>query len=589
MRTRNTRAALQDKTPINTPQSERRATPKDLLSSAKKPLPALSIHGRRLGTQNVLPVNFLTSTDLLVSPTPRNVPLESTPTTRRHHRARLPRKSLNPVRVPFSPLPPSSPPSSDEEGPAPILIPTSHESEEHVHEDDGVDENKENDVHVIQDRTDITIEENVDEDASGDDPFGFLEVERQLKVRREVQHRSSVAPISERETATGSRAPFNELFHRPSPAPSTSRRRPPTPYHPSDDLRQSDGLRPDGGLPPSDDLEDMYLDVSKDNGNYSSGKIQLLQEMQVEEDEEEALQEEEAIPPVAPSTPEVLRTPRPHHVKNIEPLPSPFSSTQGTPHDGTHTPSMPSSPSPVKPMTALRPLLSTVKKGTWAETMKDVPLSWPGAKTKSPATVVSKSPATVVSKPPATVKAKPPATVTKKKVTKVSKATVAPMPNLLDLMPKRPIKRATKATAAPSTSASAAAKSRKAATTSEGKGKQKVENVESQSESEGEESVVDSPLATRKRKAVAKGRGPAKRARVEVLVPAPPRRRKANPEASASASTGTSMKTRAKGKGKAVAKLPDEDSVCVQERIAVDVHMLISVQVGRGASPPSED
>ncbi|KAF7798813.1 hypothetical protein EIP86_010039 [Pleurotus ostreatoroseus] len=595
MRTRNKSTALRDKTPGNTPQRQRRTTDKVPFSSAKKTFASRSIHGRRVDTDEILPKNFLTSQASLVSPTPVHPPIESTPITLRHHRARLSTTTMKPsMKVPMSPLPPSSPPSSDGEGDEDLPILPSLQSRVNLQErveleDEGVDENKENEEHELHPLSEALLEEPVDENVPDEDPFGFFAVERDLKVRREMRNRGSLAPESKGKGVARERAPFKELSFDPSASPKTSRvtpRRPPTPYHPSDDLRESDGLR----APPSDDLEDMYTDPATpvaaadfsfaETANRSIGRLELRREMEAEEDAEaEAEAESVSAAPAEvapePESPAVCEpsTPRPHHVADIPPLPSPFSSQDGTPSKDY---SLPSSPSPVKrPSAPLPKPPPTVKKSAWGDRFKAVTASAPPAKrTRTHVTVAKEN----ASEDPA-----------------MSTSV------LLNRLPKRPVKRATKVTTK-TTTTTRTSSTRKTApiptpkATAKSKGKQRAEEVEAESieyvSDSADESPDETPLATRKRKAAAKAKPrPTKRAKVEVVLPTRRSLRQTKPASTAVA--------RAKGKGRerekaapasrSVARLEDEDSVRVQDRIDVDVRMLISVQVGRGASASSAD
>ena len=391
-----------------------------------------------------------------------------------------------------------------------------------------------------------------------------MQVERQLKVRRETQARSSAAPPSRNKGKGVARAPFGELHLEPLGSSPGTRRRPPTPYHPSDDLRQSDGL------PPSDDLEDMYFDpeeyADKENTHRPLGKLELVKEMEEEENlgeelEEEPLLVDEPAPP-AQETRDPRRTPRPHHVADIQPLPSPFSPLEDTPRDRDHANSPPSSPSPVKKGATTLPLLSTVKKGSLSQRTRALPTPF-----------TSKS---------ASVRAKSSSMAKEKHAT--SETTLAPSTPLYNRLPKRPAKRSTTA-AAP---APTVIRGRKAVAQTTGKGKQREEVAEIVELSGTEdESTVNTPTITRKRKAPSpsKAKASRKRLKVEVVVPPPPHARRKTTKP-------TSSTSRAKGKGagtSAAAKLADEDSVCAPEHIAVDVRMLISVQVGRGAGAARED
>ena len=172
-----------------------------------------------------------------------NAPLApSTPLTVRHHRARMPQhlKSVRPLpRLPVSPLPPSSPPETDDEegvvgvGPVGVAMVLGRVDEREGEDEDGgggeardsgvaedeEDEDKENDGGYAPG---VDVEEvagpgeaEMEMEMEDDDPFGILEVERQLKVQREAHARSSVAPPPSKAPHPRVRAPFGELHYAP--------------------------------------------------------------------------------------------------------------------------------------------------------------------------------------------------------------------------------------------------------------------------------------------------------------------------------------------------------------------------------------
>ena len=346
MKPRNHRA-LRDVTPGNTPRSKRtssRATKlKERILGHTARIPALSV-------KDVVAEDVLPKVSVLPAPaSPSVLPVASSraqldstpvrPSTRAHHSAKMVAGPSHDLLL--SPLPPSSPPSmssydEDAENRPPLHL------EVDVHEVEGDNDDEMN----------VPVEEHAHTKAkhpSSDDPFGFTALERRLKVQREIRRRNAGVPVpmpapkGKGKEIAPRRAPFGELLAVPVTSPSATRA--PTPYH------------------PSDDLEDMYLDISQ---------VQPREPSHAPVSEE--LSEADLAPPIAAQpTPsddddddDPTRTPRPRHVANIIPLASPFSSREGTPCDRSLPESPLSSPSPIKPLTASRPLpvqnSSTAKK-----------------------------------------------------------------------------------------------------------------------------------------------------------------------------------------------------------------------------------
>ncbi len=522
MRIKN-RKVLQDKTPGNTPkqeiQSQRKRHVKDIREESELLPRALTAHQQS-------PLKTPGSS----SPA-RMLPVESTPLTRRHHRARMPAKGRS-TRQPFSPLPPSSPPSS-------VVFPVRSvgREEDFVYaQENAFDEYDEN---VGEDKENIAASaiEHIEraESSSSDDPFGFLAVERQLKVRRDLSHHSSIGPTFKgKGIDRKARTPLGELLYEPVASSSALHQRAPTPYH------------------PSDDLEDMYAEVAQDadkeNLQPSPRRIALAaleREIDDEDDRvnfeeaEEELEETENVPallapppPASDAMSDVLRTPRHSHVAKIIPLSSPFSSREGTPCDRSLPASPLSSPSPMKPLTAIRPLpLASTKKPTGATRSRQIAFMRALSSIKRPATQKKEM---ALSSEMTEVPTDSPTTVVR---------------NLKGMLPERPVRRSVRA----SIVASATPAKPVSRAGAKGKGKQKVEIVESDAEDDYEEER--SSPAARKRKTEDKPQPPAKKAKMQ---PPPatraPTSRRAKPASNA--------KTRAKGKGKDTGKVDEENSVC---------------------------
>ncbi|EKM53574.1 uncharacterized protein PHACADRAFT_259998 [Phanerochaete carnosa HHB-10118-sp] len=367
---------------------------------------------------------------------------------------------------------------------------------------------------------------------------------------------------------THSRVPFSVLATAGSPS-EPAHSRPPTPYH------------------PNDDLEDMYLNPNPD--------LYLPEEP-------ETLDTAPALDPVLPSESEEaydpLSTPHPRHVANILPLASPFSSREATPCDRSLVDSPLSSPSPVKPLTVTRTLPvagSTTKKKEMGRLIaaRAFASSTPASTPLPSARKVPVQPSSV--KP---MRPMPPPEVPKEKRVKEATKKSAqlgkmkgkvkaqeeeeeevqdPMmisQKLEKLLPKRTVRRRANGTAAITETSQPRSRGRprkKASSPQESE-------AGSGSESGGGGGESSSPLATRKRKAPARATHqshPVKRMRVEVVISRPPPhlrksgdpspvRSRAKPASSKPASTRRSAKAKGKGREHAgLRKVGEEDSVRV--------------------------
>lgn len=548
MRARNPRV-LRDVTPGNTPQSKRassRATAKlkgQTIGSATR-LPALNLKGVEDKGKEIPKVPVMPARD-----PPSGLPVAtsnalagSTPLGSRTRVIHSSRKTSGPLRTdPVSPLPPSSPPSmSSFDDDAENRPPPQPE-----YDDDAPEEQSE------AGEVDAPAPEPAAKKArtsSSDDPFGFDALERRLKIQREIRRRATgpPAPLSipkgKGKAVVRHRAPLGEI--PVEPVASTSGARAPTPYH------------------PSDDLEDMYLDV---------GDAQPREERSESVRPADPREDELALPAAREPTPseeddDPTRTPHPHHVANIIPLVSPFSSRDGTPCDRSLPDSPLSSPSPVKPLTVPRPLpvhhSSTAKKEKGKIVLgKGFPSSTP-IPTPLPAMKQPK----VTSSSPTRIRTVIPKREVREKEEKVENPIVAAR-NLEKLLPKRPAKRATKPPPAVAESSSPV----------KGRGRpRKQAPVKRESESDGEGSEEEhqlsppsSPLAKGKRKAPVRRQFPVKRMKVEVVItkrpPRPSGERRTKPSSSRSKPASKPKSTsKGKGKGKERAgtqKVGDEDSV----------------------------
>lgn len=330
-------------------------------------------------------------------------PVESTPFATRRQRKAVPPiphvPSKTPIKQPFSPLPPSSPPSvfSDEleyenapplPGPALITPPDEEELDKENYFEQGNKENRffedEDDAPIPAPQFEILEPVGRQKSSSSDDPFGFSALERRLKAKRESKRRSGFDPVpvphpirnNKGKEPMRPRAPLGELSVDPVASTSIVKDRAPTPYHPSDDLE--DMYADPNELPESAPIIVAPPDDYDENANMSPPTG--LEGLEAEMDDEEAAElvceetrrekgKSKALP-VDPSSEasemvDPLRTPQPQHVANIYPLRSPFSSREGTPCDRSLMDSPPSSPSPMKPLTVVHPFpVSTAKKST---------------------------------------------------------------------------------------------------------------------------------------------------------------------------------------------------------------------------------
>jgi hypothetical protein len=570
MKTRN-RKALLDVTPGNTPQSKRTAratvTLKEQLLGTSKRLPALDIHAAAGGDEedvlpqlSALPVQHLPSNIATSSV----LPLQSTPLgsrTRVIHSVKKP--TTVDTRQQFSPLPPSSPPSissydEDAENRPP---PEPHYKEDAEDENNrGVDEpvtNQEQDTALAQAQV------------SSDDPFGFNALEKRLKLQREMRRRSAlrVVPMPvQKEKGKGiarHRAPLGELEVPPVASTSVAlTSRAPTPYN------------------PSDDLDDMYLDPRE----MQSTEAQVGHHGH---DEYHTEQEKNAFPlepeqgPVEHSDDDYedpTVTPHPQHVANIIPEAWPVSSREGTPCDRSLPDSLPSSPSPVKPLTVPRPLpvagSSTVKKQQQGKlaaarvfpSSTPIPTPLPAARKTRLGALASSSGRLRDSK---RVKGTGPMETADEQ----EEDPMAISRNLEKLLPKRHARHdAPPATPLDTSSPTRTVRSRTDQGKGKGKGRSQMKMREyagkdedgsdgESGRSEDERSLVSSPLAKGKRKASKRKTFPVKRRRVEVVITKRPPKL-----SSSSARTKPPSRARDKVKGTSKAspqKVGDEDSVRV--------------------------
>ncbi|KIP08683.1 hypothetical protein PHLGIDRAFT_366080 [Phlebiopsis gigantea 11061_1 CR5-6] len=539
MRARNPRV-LRDVTPRNTPQSKRissRATTKlkaQAIGSATR-LPALNLKGVEDKGKEVpkVPVPSARESPSALPVATSHALSGSTPLVSRTRVVHSSRKTSGPLRTdPISPLPPSSPPSmssfDDDAENRPPLQPERSDDAPEVQSEGGEIDAPEPEPVAKKVRT------------SSDDPFGFDALERRLKIQRELRRRAMGPPaplsIPKGKGIAYRRVPFGEIHVEP--VASTSGVRASTPYH------------------PSDDLEDMYLDVSH---------------VQPQEDRSESVRpadarEDELALPAArePTTSDEeddpTRTPHPQHVANIIPLKSPFSSRDGTPCDRSLPDSPLSSPSPVKPLTVSRPLpvlhSSTAKKEKGKVVIgKDFPSSTP-----IPTPLPAMKRAKVTSSSPTRIHP-----IIPKRVAEAREETaenpIVTARNLEKLLPKRPAKRATKLSPAVAGSSSPI----------KGPGRPRRQvPVERETGSGGESSEDEhhlpspsSPLARGKRRAPVLRQFPVKRMKVEVIITKRPPRPSGRAKPSSSRAK-PARKPKSKGKGKAgpgTQKVGDEDSV----------------------------
>ena len=331
--------------------------------------------------------------DIEQSPLQSKAPVaESTPLAMRlQHKTSesLPGPSNLPKRQLYSPLPPSSPPSASsddleyENAPparlqAPLTPPPepSDAGDEHFeeHENKENEFNEDDENHVLPVHTRDSAELALDKESSEDDPFGFTALERRLKSQREARHHSfellpEAQPLRRGKEPIRSRAPLGELSFEGSVSTTTLKDRHPTPYHESDDL-ESMYLDPaELSVPVPDDEEDENAGMSPPTGlEYLEAEMDEEEQAELarEEQNHKGKEKEKAKQQSESSADEhdPLRTPRPHHVANIYPLRSPFSSVEGTPCDRSLPDSPLSSTSPMKSMAVFHTLpVSSTRKG----------------------------------------------------------------------------------------------------------------------------------------------------------------------------------------------------------------------------------
>lgn len=573
---------------------------------------------------------------------------ESTPLAARSHQLVEP-ASPKPVHVVpssnrrqlFSPLPPSSPPLLSSDGleyddenvpPAPrklasAFAPQSQstdedENKENLFDEQGEDEDKENEF--VEDKENLARqplpkveqEEAIHakkEATSEDDPFGFKALERRLKTQRETRRRGSFAPgpavppPRKGKEPAHSRAPLGELPFEPLASTSVIKQRAPTPYHESDDLE--DMYLDPSTLPPRNlgaalaaAAEDDDDDDNNEDPNMSPPTgLEVLEEEMNEEEEGEieraqvrqsmyakgkarAVQRSSSVSEVIDVI-DAVRTPRPHHIANIYPLRSPFSSREGTPCDRSLPDSAPSSPSPMKPMTVLHslPVGTSTRKAN--ERLRNIfkssaPTPQSALKNKTRA------------KPPADA---PPAkrrrvTIGKENDVDDDESVEDPMvatDKLKNLLPKRPSRRPTRqssATPAPVTNTRTTRASTRAQTKARGPGRPLsqgkilvADSLAGGSSQADPSSPVSSPVSRTKRRRAPTQTAyePVKRAKTQPAAVSrePASRKNAKPPSGAGAGKRTTRakapakaSTAAKGKGKGRARagaatLEGEDSV----------------------------
>lgn len=542
MRSRN-RRALRDVTPGNTPQSKRtsRATAKlkEQILGATTRIPALDLED--VGEDDVelpkVPVLPTLRSPVALPVASARAPPESTPlgqSTRVIHSVRTQAGPSH--KPPLSPLPPSSPPSmssydEDAENRPPLL---------QGEEDDVQD--VENDIEVVAPPEELPHTQ--PKLPSSDDPFGFTALERRLKLQREIRRRSAGVPAPMHVP----KGKGKEIMHRRAPlgelsvvsAATTSATRAPTPYH------------------PSDDLEDMYLDLSQAHGQERSDDLAS-----------EGPSDGELAPPVREPTPseeddDPTRTPHPQHVANIIPIASPFSSREATPCDRSLPESPLSSPSPVKPLTVSRPFpvlhSSTAKKRDKGRValLKAFPSSTP-IPTPLPAAKKTRASPLSARRVPTVPARKKPGGDDGGRV----EDPIAVARNLEKLLPKRTNRQKMKA---PSTFSESSPVKGRGRPRKQAHGESEAGSSTERGSSENEHSLPTSPLARGKRKTPVRRQYPAKRMKVEVVITRrPPASRRAKPSsAAARAKPASKPKSKGTGKGKERAgtqKLEDEDSV----------------------------
>lgn len=549
MRSRN-RRALRDVTPGNTPQSKRtsRATAKlkEQILGATTRIPALDLEDVEEDDAELpkVPVLPTLRSPVALPVASARAPPESTPLGQS---TRVMRNQAGPSHKPrLSPLPPSSPPSmssydEDAENRPPLV---------QGEEDDLQD--VENDIEVVAPPEELPHTQ--PKLPSSDDPFGFTALERRLKLQREIRRRSAGVPApmhvpkGKGKEIMHRRAPLGELSV--VPAASTSAERAPTPYH------------------PSDDLEDMYLDVSQAHGQERSDDLGS-----------EGPSDGELAPPVREPTPseeddDPTRTPHPQHVANIIPIASPFSSREATPCDRSLPESPLSSPSPVKPLTVSRPFpvlhSSTAKKRDKGRIalLKAFPSSTP-IPTPLPAAKKTRASPLSTRRVPSVPARKKPGGGDGGRMEERVEDPIAVARNLEKLLPKRTNRQRMRAQSAFSESSPIKGRGRPRKPIHR---ESEAGSSTERGSSADEHSLPTSPLARGKRKTPARRQYPAKRMKVEVVITRrPPLPRRAKPGSSTTrAKPASKPKSKPKskpagtGKGKERAgtqKLEDEDSV----------------------------
>ncbi|THH23242.1 hypothetical protein EUX98_g7936 [Antrodiella citrinella] len=403
MRLRN-RKALEDKTPRNSPRPAKLRSPASKQASSAKAkrvssprVPSPLISKPRLPTpiEDVeeapgTPGRDLESFDRDFSPSAaasarKGMPIQSTPLpVARRKPSRIPaqsrlRAAAAPTYAPptpeadrpSSPLPPSSPPSDFEFTRKRIsaipIIPRLTE---------GIDEERSPlKLQVYRDPSPVEEEPEpapvVQREASSDDPFGFLVVERKLKAQRAARkhpHRViSLAPVfkelardSSEERVLPLRSDDDDLYaDYPAEDADENKENIPLPHFSEESLQKVEG----------GDKDDEEDDDKENQFDYVlSSEIHPPPLADADEDADDtrpdAEEEEPAHPSRTRSTTEdsydPLRTPHAAHVsKEIYPIRSPYS-TQSTPCDRDLViDSAPSSPSPSKPLQFATPLQST--------------------------------------------------------------------------------------------------------------------------------------------------------------------------------------------------------------------------------------
>lgn len=459
-----------------------------------------------------------------------------------------PVKEQPPVRQ-YSPLPPSSPPPASSFDPAFDAPPPPPDLDQEAQSQDVLeDEDKEN---VATSQPLVTPLERSPE-GSDEDLFGMLALEKKLKAQREKEKHiptASSSNIKGKQVALATRRePLGILAVAPDEDEDEDGSSLPLPPPQFQDL-----------LPYRSDDDDLYAEldpepeVNKDSAPENPDTHQAIPDPDEDEESENMLPQAPQIPYMTSDIlPEQPKTPHVSHIdKRRLPMSSPFSS-RSTPCDRTlAVESTPSSPSPTKPLTVVRPLRHP--------NIKRIKYPLPS---KSPSAIPSTSPKRKADDVPETVKKKP--RITMKKNGKEVDPEISGGKKLESLVPLKksePLRRSTRTSLAAKENKANPGQTRGPA---KGKGKaveSEIFDEDDEVASEGESSSTEEEMVKPKKRGRPKGKQPTKK--VKTSSPSKPAsatgRRRGRPPKNAKP-----LSEKARGKQKATTNgnaLSDEDEV----------------------------